>query len=173
MENLNVELNWFFVETSQFGIVGMLDKIAASVDISVSTAEQLVTAFALGNAIGAPIVIVATAKMSKRKQLLLALSIIVIGIISTLMTSEFFPLMAARVLLGVGTGVFIVTAYAVSAKLAPPGKQGSAMANVAMGFSSSLVMGVPIGRVIASAYDWKTIFWIIGIFSIGAIIAVL
>ena len=162
----------FFVGTSQFGIVGMLDKIAASVDISVSTAGQLVTAFALGNAIGAPIVIVATAKMNQRKQLLLALAIIVVGIISTLMTSEFFPQMAARVLLGVGTGVFIVTAYAVSAKLAPPGKQGSAMANVAIGFSSSLVMGVPIGRVIASAYDWKTIFWIIGIFSIGAIIAV-
>ena len=162
----------FFVGTSQFGIVGMLDKIAVSVDIPVSTAGQLITAFALGNAIGAPIVIVTTAKMSQRKQLLLALFIILIGIASTLMTSEFLPLMAARVLLGVGTGVFVVTAYAVSAKLASPGKQGSAMANVAMGFSSSLVMGVPIGRVIASTYDWKTIFWIIGIFSIGALFAV-
>ena len=97
----------FFVGTSQFGIVGMLDKIAASVDISVSTAGQLVTAFALGNAIGAPIVIVATAKMNQRKQLMLALVIILIGITSTLITSEFLPLMAARVLLGVGTGVFV------------------------------------------------------------------
>ncbi|RLJ86997.1 MFS transporter [Planococcus citreus] len=162
----------FFVGTSQFGIVGMLDKIAASIDVPVSTAGQLITAFALGNAIGAPIVIVAVSKWSLRKQLLLALAIIFSGIVSTLVTTEFLPLMAARVLLGIGTGVFVVTAYAASAKLASPGKQGSAMANVALGFSSSLVMGVPIGRVIASTYDWKTIFWIIGILSIGALFAV-
>lgn len=162
----------FFIGTSQFGIVGMLDKIAASVDISISTAGQLVTAFALGNAIGAPIVIVATAKMSQRKQLLLALSIILVGIVSTLVTSEFILLMMARILLGVGTGVFVVTAYAVSAKLAPPGKQGSAMANVAMGFSSSLVLGVPLGRIMSSSFDWKAIFWIIGIFSIVAVFAI-
>ena len=162
----------FFVGTSQFGIVGMLDKIAASVDISVSTAGQLVTAFALGNAIGAPIIIVATAKLSQRKQLILSLAMILFGIVLTLVTSEFILLMVARILLGIGTGVFVVTAYAVSAKLAPPGKQGSAMANVAMGYSSSLVFGVPLGRILESVYDWKTIFWIIGVFSIFAVFAI-
>ena len=162
----------FFVGTSQFGIVGMLDKIAVSLDISVSTTGQLVTAFALGNAIGAPIIIVLTSKMNPRKQLLLALAIILVGIVSTLVTSKFILLMVARILLGIGTGVFVVTAYGVAAKLAAPGKQGSAMANVAMGFSSSLVFGVPLGRVMESSYDWKTIFWIIGIFSIFAVFAI-
>ncbi|MCY8034306.1 MFS transporter [Bacillus sonorensis] len=162
----------FFVGTSQFGIVGMLDKIADSVGVSVPTAGQLVTVFALGNAIGTPFVMVATAKMSQRKQLLLALSIILLGIISTLVLPGFGLLMASRVLLGVGTGVFVVTAYAIAAKLAAPGKQGGAMANVAMGFSSSLVFGVPIGRVIAESYDWKMIFWIIGILSLIAVFVV-
>ncbi len=162
----------FFVGTSQFGIVGMLDKIAESVGVSVSTAGQLVTVFALGNAIGTPVVMVATAKMSQRKQLLLALSIILIGIISTLAFTGFGFLMASRVLLGIGSGVFVVTAYSIAAKLASPGKQGGAMANVAMGYSSSLVFGVPIGRVIAGSYDWKTIFWIIGIFSLLSVFVV-
>lgn len=162
----------FFVGTSQFGIVGMLDKIAASVDINISTAGQLVTAFALANAIGAPIIIVATTKLSQRKQLILSLVIILVGIVLTLVTSEFILLMVARILLGIGTGVFVVTAYAVSSKLAPPGKQGSAMANVAMGYSSSLVFGVPLGRILESIYDWKTIFWLIGIFSIFAVFAI-
>jgi DHA1 family putative efflux transporter-like MFS transporter len=162
----------FFVGTSQFGIVGMLDQIADSVGVSVSTAGQLVTVFALGNAIGTPIVMVATEKMSQRKQLLLALSIILLGIISTLALSGFGLLMASRVLLGVGTGVFVVTAYGIAAKLAAPGRQGGAMANIAMGYSSSLVFGVPIGRVIAASYDWKTIFWIIGIFSLIAVFTV-
>jgi DHA1 family putative efflux transporter-like MFS transporter len=162
----------FFVGTSQFGIVGMLDKIAESAGVSVSTAGQLVTVFALGNAIGTPIVMVATAKMSQRKQLLLALSIILLGIISTLALQGFGFLMASRALLGLGSGIFIVTAYSIAAKLASPGKQGGAMANVALGYSSSLVFGVPIGRVIAASYDWRTIFWIIGIFSLLSVFAV-
>ncbi|MFP3126794.1 MFS transporter [Ectobacillus funiculus] len=162
----------FFIGTSQFSIVGMLDKVAASVGISVSTAGQLVTVFALGTAIGTPLVIVATAKMNQRKQLLLALAIILLGTVSMLVLPGFGFLMASRVVIGVGSGVFVVTAYGIAAKLAPPGRQGSAMSNVAMGFSSSLVFGVPIGRMIAAVYDWKTIFWIIGILSLLAVFAV-
>lgn len=162
----------FLVGTSQFSIVGMLDKIAASVDVSVATAGQLITVFALGNAIGTPLVMVATARMNQRKQLLLALAIILLGVVSTLALPGFGFLMVSRVILGVGTGVFIVTAYGIAAKLAPPGRQGGAMSNVAMGFSSSLVFGIPIGRMVASAHDWKTLFWGIGFFSLIAVFAV-
>ncbi|MDD9793552.1 MFS transporter [Priestia megaterium] len=162
----------FVVGTSQFVIVGTLDKVAASVDVSVATAGQLITVFALGNAIGTPLVIVATSKMDQRKQLLLALAIILLGIIGVIALPGFGLLMASRVLLGIGTGVFVVTAYSIAAKLADPGRQGGAMANVAMGYSSSLVFGVPLGRMIASSYDWKAIFWGIGLFSLLAIFAV-
>ncbi|CAK8583608.1 Purine efflux pump PbuE [Priestia megaterium] len=162
----------FVVGTSQFVIVGTLDKVAASVDVSVATAGQLITVFALGNAIGTPLVMVATSKVDQRKQLLLALAIILLGIIGVIALPDFGLLMASRVLLGIGTGVFVVTAYGIAAKLAAPGRQGGAMANVAMGYSSSLVFGVPLGRMIASSYDWKVIFWGIGLFSLMAIFAV-
>ena len=162
----------FVVGTSQFSIVGMLDKVAASAGVSVSTAGQLITVFALGNAIGTPLIMVATVKMNQRKQLLLALVIVLLGIVSMLALPGFGFLMASRVILGVGTGVFVVTAYGIAAKLAPPGRQGSAMSNVAMGFSSSLVFGVPLGRIVAAAYGWKMIFWGIGLFSLLAIFAV-
>ncbi|MGW8426713.1 MFS transporter [Peribacillus simplex] len=162
----------FVVGTSQFVIVGTLDQVAASVDVSVATAGQLITVFALGNAIGTPFVMVATSKMDQRKQLLLALAIILLGVIGVIALPGFGLLMASRVLLGIGTGVFVVTAYGIAAKLAAPGRQGGAMANVAMGYSSSLVFGVPLGRMIASSYDWKVIFWGIGLCSLLAIFAV-
>ncbi|CAH0144677.1 Purine efflux pump PbuE [Peribacillus sp. Bi96] len=162
----------FVVGTSQFVIVGTLDQVAASVEVSVATAGQLITVFALGNAIGTPLVMVATSKMDQRKQLLLALAIILLGVIGVIALPGFGLLMASRVLLGIGTGVFVVTAYGIAAKLAAPGRQGGAMANVAMGYSSSLVFGVPLGRMIASSYDWKVIFWGIGLFSLLAIFAV-
>ncbi|MGG0791168.1 MFS transporter [Peribacillus simplex] len=162
----------FVVGTSQFVIVGTLDQVAASVDVSVATAGQLITVFALGNAIGTPFVMVATSKMDQRKQLLLALAIILLGVIGVIALPGFGLLMASRVLLGIGTGGFVVTAYGIAAKLAAPGRQGGAMANVAMGYSSSLVFGVPLGRMIASSYDWKVIFWGIGLCSLLAIFAV-
>lgn len=153
----------FIVGTTQFSVVGMLDKIAVSVGVSVSTAGQLVTVYALANAIGTPLVIIAIAKMNQRKQLLLALSIIMMGIGIMLILPGFGFLLVARMILGVGSGVFIVNAYGIATKLAAPGRQGSAMSNVAMGFSSSLVFGVPLGRIVAGVYEWKTIFWIIEI----------
>lgn len=162
----------FLVGTSQFVISGILDQVAASVGVSVSTAGQLITAFSLANAIGTPLVMVATAKMDRCKQLLLALAILLLGIVSTLVLPGFGFLMASRVVLGVGTGVFIVTAYSIAAKLAPTGRQGRAMSNVAMGASASLVFGVPVGRVVAAAFDWKAIFWGLGLFILLAIFAV-
>lgn len=162
----------FLVGTTQFSIVGMLDKIAASAGVSVSTAGQLITVFALGNAIGTPIVMIATAKMNQRKQLLMALMVILLGIAATLLLPGFGLLMASRVVLGLGTGIFVVTAYSLASKLASPGRQGSAMSNVAMGFSSSLVFGVPIGRIMAASYDWKTIFWVIGLLCLLAVFLV-
>jgi MFS transporter, DHA1 family, putative efflux transporter len=162
----------FLVGTSQFVISGILDQVATSVGVSVSTAGQLITAFSLANAIGTPVVMMATAKMDRRKQLLLALAILLLGIVSTLALPGFGFLMASRVVLGVGTGVFIVTAYSIAANLAPPGRQGRAMSNVAMGASASLVFGVPIGRVVAAAFDWKAIFWGLGLFILLAIFTV-
>jgi DHA1 family putative efflux transporter-like MFS transporter len=162
----------FLVGTSQFSIVGMLDQVAASTSVSVSTAGQLVTVFALGNAIGTPLIMVVTAKMNQRRQLLMSLGIIILGIAAMLTLPGFGFLMASRIIIGVGTGVFVVSAYAIAAKLVARGRQGGAMSTVAMGYSSSLVFGVPIGRIIAASYDWKAIFWAIGILSLLAVFAV-
>lgn len=162
----------FLVGTSQFVISGILDQIAISVDVSVSTAGQLITAFALGNAIGTPIVMVAMAKWNQRQQLLTALTIILIGIASTIVLPGFRFLMGSRVILGIGTGVFVVTSYGIAAALAAKGREVGAMANVALGYSASLVLGVPIGRVIAAASDWKVIFWGIGMLSLMAVVAI-
>ncbi len=162
----------FMVGTTQFSIVGMLDKIAAYAHVSVSTAGQLITVYALGNAIGTPLVVVAISKMNQRKQLLLALAIILLGIGCMLVLPGLGFLMVARIILGVGSGVFIVNAYGVAAKLASPGRQGGAMSNVAMGFSSSLVFGVPLGRMVAGAYGWKAIFWIIEVFCLLALLII-
>ncbi|WP_411825156.1 MFS transporter [Lederbergia lenta] len=117
---------------------------------------------------GTPIVTVAMARLDQRKQLLTALTVILTGIISTITLPGFGFLMASRVILRVGTGVFVVNAYGIASK----GHKVGAMANVAVGYSASLVFGVPLGRVIAAASDWKIIFWGIGVFSLLSVFAI-
>jgi len=156
----------FLVGTSQFIIVGVLDKIATTLGISIASAGQLISVYALASAIGTPLVIMATAKLDQRAQLLFSLVVFIFGVFAIPLFTSYVLIILSRMVVGVGAGVFVVTAYAMSAKLAEKGKQGAAMANIAMGFSISLVFGVPLGRIITAMTSWQAIFWFIGILSV-------
>ncbi|MCM3728826.1 MFS transporter [Neobacillus cucumis] len=162
----------FLLGTAQFVIVGILDKVAASVNVSLSSAGQLITIFALANAIGTPIIMLATARMNQRKRLLLGFGIMLLGSLGTVTLPGYNFLMLSRILLGVGNGFFVATAYSLAPKMAPAGREVRAMSNVAIGFSASLVFGVPIGRIVASSFDWKVIFWGIGFFTLLGIFSI-
>lgn len=162
----------FLVGTSEYIIAGILDKVAADLGVSVSAAGQLITVFSLAFAIGTPILMAITSHLDHRKLLLYSLGLFVVGNAVAFLLPGFSFLMVSRVILALGTGVFFVTAMTVASKLAPPEKQGSAIATIVMGFSTSLVIGVPLGRVVASYYDWKIVFGGIGILGLLAILAV-
>lgn len=162
----------FLVGTSEFIIAGILDMIAEDTGVSVAAAGQLITVFSIAYAFGTPILMAMTARVERRKLMLAALGMFVIGNLITVMAPGFLPLMGSRVIMALSTGLFVVVALTVAAKLAPQGKQGSAIATLVMGFSTSLIIGVPLGRVIASAYDWKVIFAGISILALFAMYAI-
>ncbi|CAG7617468.1 MFS transporter [Paenibacillus allorhizosphaerae] len=162
----------FLVGTSEYIIAGILDKVAIDIGVSVSAAGQLITVFSLAYAFGTPILMALTARMERRKLLLYALGLFAIGNGAALALPGFEYLIASRIVLAISTGVFVVTALTVASKLAAPEKQGSAIATLVMGFSTSLIVGVPIGRVVASMYDWKLIFGGIGLLGIVAMVAI-
>ncbi|MBW7477171.1 MFS transporter [Paenibacillus oenotherae] len=162
----------FLVGTSEFIIAGILDKVATDVGVSVSAAGQLITVFSLAYAFGTPLIMAATARLERRKLLLYALFVFVIGNAIAIALPGFGFLISSRVVLALSTGVFVVTALTVASKLAPPDKQGSAIATLVMGFSTALIIGVPIGRVISAAYNWKVIFGGIGVLGLLAMLAI-
>ncbi len=153
----------FFVGTSQFIIAGVLDKIANSLNITVSSAGQLVTVFALASAICTPILTMLISKYSLKKQLLIAIFIFLIGAFLTPLNFGYEILVLARAITGIGTILFVVTSYILAGQLSGIGKQGSGMSYIALGFSLSQVAGVPLGRMIANIYNWQMIFYIVGV----------
>ncbi len=163
----------FLVGTSEFVISGILDMLANDVGVSLAAAGQLITVYSLAYAIGTPILIAVTARMDRKKLMLWALSLFFIGNLITVLTSGYALLLGARIILAISTGVFMVVALTVAAKLARPGKQGSAIATVLLGFNLALILGVPLGRIIAGSYDWKIIFSGIGLLSLLAMIVLM
>jgi DHA1 family putative efflux transporter-like MFS transporter len=159
----------FLVGTSEYIIAGILDKIAESTGVTLVTAGQLISIFSLSYAFGTPIVMALTARMERRKLLLYALTLFVISNVLAYMLPGYELLIASRILMGISAGVTIVASLTIATKVALPGKEGSAIAAVLMGFTASLILGVPIGRVIASAYEWKTIFGVIGLVGVLAL----
>lgn len=162
----------FIITASEFVIVGVLDKIAKSTNISMAAAGQLLTVFAIAGAIGTPIAIIALGKMEKRKILMISLSLVVIGSVMMLVAPNYALLLLSRIVLAIGTGVFNVTCFTIAAKLAAPGRQSGAISTITTGFNAALIIGLPMGRVITAAFGWKAIFWGTGILSFLAIFIV-
>ncbi|NWL86517.1 MFS transporter [Paenibacillus sp. 79R4] len=163
----------FLAGTAEYVIAGILDQVADSTHVSVAAAGQLITIFSIGFAFGTPVFMMIAAKMERRRLLILSLVFIVIGSLMTVVLPGFSLLVVSRVILAIGAGGFVITAMTVSSNLVPPDRQGGAIATIFAGFSASLILGIPIGRVIAAAYDWKLIFLGIGILNLMGILAII
>ena len=162
----------FLVGTSNYIISGILDRIAETMGTSVAAAGQLITVYSLAYAVGTPILMALTAKMDRRKLLLYSLGLFIIANLLTFILSSFGLFIAARIITALGAGVVTVNALSIAAKIAPPGKQASAIANVTMGITASLIIGVPLGRMVASAFGWKAVFLAIAIVGVIAMLVI-
>jgi Arabinose efflux permease len=162
----------FLVGTSEFIIAGILDKVSDDIGVSVAAAGQLITVFSLAYGFGTPFLMAAAAKVDRKKLMLYALSVFIVGNVAAYLFSGFGALIVSRVIVALSSGVFVVTALTVAAKLAPAEKQGSAIATLVMGFSTALIVGVPLGRLVASAYDWKVVFGGIGLLGLLALLLI-
>jgi len=160
-------LGSFVIGTAELVVVGILNLIAGDLTVSVSTAGQLVTAYALGISIGGPIVTALTIKLGRRLLLWLALAIYILGNAVAIVTVSLGELLIARVLTGSIHGLFIGVASTIAAALVPPAKRGEAMAMVFGGIAVSTVVGVPLGTMVGQALGWRATF--VGIVILGVI----
>jgi DHA1 family putative efflux transporter-like MFS transporter len=162
----------FVLVTSEFVIVGVLDKVASSTNITIAQAGQLLTVFALTVAIATPVIIYFTSHINQKKILLLSLLLVIVSCVLMILSSSYFLLLLSRVVMAMGVGVFNVLCFVVATKLASPERRGSAIATVALGFNAALIVGLPIGRIITALLGWKAIFIFTAVLSLLSIFMV-
>ena len=161
----------FLVGTSEYIISGILDKISSSFGITMAAAGLLITIFSLVYAICTPILMAFTASMDRKKLIMYSLGLFTLGNILAFVLPGYKLFIVARIVMALGAGLVVVTALNIAAKIAPPGKQASSIATVIMGFTASLIIGVPIGRVVSNILGWKSVFGAIAL--LGLIVAII
>jgi len=151
-------LSAFAIGTTEFVIVGLIPTIAGSLHVSVPDAGLLVSLYALGVAVGAP-VLTALAGRVPRKTLLLGLMLLfTAGNLAAWMAPGYAALMAARVLTGLAHGVFFSIGSTIATSLVPKEKAASAIALMFSGLTVALVTGVPLGTFIGQRFGWQMTF---------------
>ncbi|GGD53966.1 putative MFS-type transporter YbcL [Paenibacillus nasutitermitis] len=148
----------FFTATSELVVAGILNVLAEQLQVSIALAGQLITVYSLAFAIGTPIIVSLTARMERKKLLLLAMLVFIIGNVIAFISTSFTPLIASRILLGASSGVLLVAAFSAAVKLVPPEKIGSALGTIVLGFSSAMILGVPVGIALTNMFSWRVIF---------------
>lgn len=162
----------FLVGTSEYVIAGILDRIADTMNISLIAAGQLITIFSLVYALGTPVIIALTSRWDRRKLLLYFLGLFVVANVLAYLLPGYGLFVVARVLMALGAGVVVVTALTVASQIAAEGKQASAIATVITGFTASLIIGVPLGRLVAASWDWKLVFAGIAVLGVLAMLVI-
>jgi len=154
-------LGAFVTGTAEFVVSGILETISFDLEVSISTAGQLITIYSLSYAVGAFALVSLTAKFDRKKVLLYAIFIFILGNLVAFISNDYFILMLSRIIMAMSGGLYIVVATNYAAQIATADKRGSAMATIITGFTVSLVLGVPIGTFLAAYLDWRNIFLII------------
>ncbi|MCS2164007.1 MFS transporter [Scandinavium sp. H11S7] len=168
---LALTISAFAIGTTEFVIVGLVPTIAEQLSVSLPSAGLLVSIYALGVAIGAPVLTALTGRMP-RKQLLLALMVLfTAGNLLAWQAPGYGTLVLARLLTGLAHGVFFSVGSTIATSLVPKEKAASAIAIMFGGLTVALVTGVPLGTVIGQHFGWRETFLAVSLLGVIAFIS--
>lgn len=152
-------LSAFAIGTTEFVIVGLLPVIAADLAVSLPSAGLLVSLYALGVAVGAPVLTALSSKMPRKTLLIGLMALFTVGNLLGAMAPDYYSLMLARVLTGMAHGVFFSIGSTIATSLVPKDKAASAIALMFTGLTVALVTGVPLGTFVGQYLGWQAVFY--------------
>lgn len=159
--------------TSELMLAGLLPELSADLDVSIPEAGLLISAFALGMLVGAPVLAVATLRWSRRTSLLVFLAVFALAHVAGALTPNYAVLLGTRFVAAFVYAGFWAVASVTAVSLVPSTAQGRAMSVVAGGLTVATVVGLPAGTVIGQHLGWQAAFWAVAALSAIAMVGVL
>ena len=157
----------FGIGVTEFAPMGMLPGIASDLGVSIPAAGLLVSAYALGVLLGAPLMTLTTGKIPRRYLLIGLMAIFTLGNLMSALATDYTSLLIARVVTSLNHGAFFGVGSIVAASVVAPDKRAGAVAAMFMGLTLATIGGVPLAAWFGEVLGWRTAFW--GITGLGVL----
>jgi len=158
----------FAFGTTEFVIAGVLPEVAQGLGVTVPAAGYLVSGYAIGIAVGGPLLTLATPKLSRKTLLLCLIAVFTAGQVACALAPGFASMLALRVAVAVAHGTFFGVAMVVAVGLVREDQRGRAIALILSGLTVSNIVGVPAGTAIGNVWGWRATFWVMGALGVAA-----
>ena len=158
---LSMALGTFAIGITEFVSMGLLPLIADDFAVTEDAASIIISVYALGVVVGAPLIAALTARLPRRRLILLLIAFLLLGNLLTALAPSLGVLLIARFIAGLPHGAYFSVANLSAASMAPPGSRGKAMAYVGMGLAVATVVGVPAAQAIGQALGWHAAYLVV------------
>ncbi|MCV7419244.1 MFS transporter [Mycobacterium yunnanensis] len=162
----------FAIGTTEFVAMGLLPDIASSLNITEPIAGHVISAYALGVVVGAPVIASLTAHMPRKALLLGLIALFTVGNLASVLAPSYETLMAARFVSGIPHGAFFGIAALVAAHLMGPKNRAKAVAHVMSGLTVATVLGVPLASFLGQHFGWRSAFALVVVIGLVTLTAI-
>ncbi|MEG0800218.1 MULTISPECIES: MFS transporter AraJ [Citrobacter] len=168
----SLALGTFGLGMAEFGIMGVLTELARDVGITIPAAGHMISFYAFGVVLGAPIIAIFSSRFSLKNILLFLVTLCVLGNAIFTLSSSYLMLAIGRLVSGFPHGAFFGVGAIILTKLARPGKVTAAVAGMISGMTVANLVGIPVGTWLSQAFSWRYTFLLIAIFNIAVIVSI-
>ncbi|AUG80739.1 MFS transporter [Kitasatospora sp. MMS16-BH015] len=158
---LALAIGAFGIGTTEFVVMGLLPQIAADYGVSIPTAGLLVTGYAIGVVLGAPVMTVLGTRISRKTVLMLLMGLFTVGNLLSALAPSFGLMLGGRIVASLAHGAFFGIGSVVAAELVAPDKKAGAIATMFTGLTVANIVGVPLGTFIGQAVGWRATFTVV------------
>ncbi|GGS82253.1 MULTISPECIES: MFS transporter [Streptomyces] len=169
---LALAIGAFGIGTTEFVIMGLLPEVAADYGVSIPTAGFLVTGYALGVVLGAPVMTVLGTRIPRKRMLMLLMGLFIAGNLLSALAPAFGVMLAGRVVASLAHGAFFGIGAVVAAELVAPEKKAGAIAMMFTGLTVANVVGVPLGTLVGQTLGWRTTFLIVAALGVAGLLGI-
>ncbi|KDN22818.1 MFS transporter [Amycolatopsis rifamycinica] len=169
---LALAISAFGIGTTEFVIMGLLPEVAADFGVSIPSAGLLISGYALGVVVGAPLLTALASRVPRKTVLVSLMGLFIAGnVLSALAPS--YGLLTGRVVAALSHGAFFGVGSVVAASLVAPAKQAGAIALMFTGLTVANVLGVPAGTALGQAFGWRSTFWVVSALGVAGAAGIL
>jgi DHA1 family inner membrane transport protein len=166
-------LGGFAIGTTEFVTMGLLPDIANGVHVSIPTGGRMISAYAVGVVVGAPVIAALGARLPRRALLVGLMAAILLGNALTAMAPGYGAVLGARFISGLPHGAYFGVASLVAASLVPARLRGRAVSSVMLGLAVANVLGVPAATWLGQNLGWRAAYWTVAVIAVVTIAAIL